>query len=177
MGDSEKGADVSDDTITYTLAVVEGIHLTELLGQFVEVLDDSARTSDPAIVRLTPDAYPGDDDASADFARATRDDLLERRRADAATVQRALEPLLVGDPEELVGDEALVERDVVIDADDLNAWLRTLTALRLVIATRLDITASDDDHDPEDPRFSIYDWLGYRLDALIAIADAQDISG
>ncbi len=44
---------------------------------------------------------------------------------------------------------------------------------RLVLATRLGIR-SDDDHDPADPRFGVYDWLGYRLDGLVQAATADD---
>lgn len=163
-------------TLLFPLAVVEGIHLAELIDQFTNVLADSEPHSDPAIERLAPDAYPEDAEASADFAHATRDDLLDRRRADAANVLHALAPLLTTPPEDLVGDEGLDEREIAIRSEDLDAWLRTLNSLRLVIATRLDITAGDDDHDPEDPRYSVYDWLGYRLDGLIALADAHDAS-
>ena len=52
------------------------------------------------------------------------------------------------------------------------AWLRTLAAIRLVLASRLGIEVAED-HDPDDPRFGIYDWLGYRLDGLVAAVDDQ----
>lgn len=161
-------------TMLLSLAVVEGIHLAELIDQFTEVLTDSGSGSDPAIERLTPIAYPEDADASADFAHATREDLLDRRRTDAATMRHALAPLLVTAPGDLADHEGIEEREIAIRPEDLDAWLRTLTSLRLVIATRLDITADDDDHDPEDSRYGVYDWLGYRLDQLIAIADDYD---
>ena len=57
-----------------------------------------------------------------------------------------------------------------LDPEDLQAWLRTLAALRLVLASRLGIT-TEDDHDGDDPRFGIYDWLGFRLDGLVRAAD------
>src|SRR5690606_18638380 len=142
--------------------------------QLTGVLTDADTSSDAAVERLTPGAYPDDAEASAEFHHATRTDLLDRRRADAASVRRALESLLVTAPEDLVGDEGIEERDVLISEQDVDAWLRTLTTLRLVIATRLNITAADDEHDLEDPRFHVYDWLGYRLDGLVALADAQD---
>ena len=44
-----------------------------------------------------------------------------------------------------------------------------LAAIRLVLATRLGIR-SEEDHDEDDPRFGIYDWLGYRLDGLVQAA-------
>ena len=57
-------------------------------------------------------------------------------------------------------------------AADVSALLRTLSAIRLVLATRLGIQA-DDDHDASEPRFGIYDWRGYRLDSLISAIDAD----
>ena len=61
----------------------------------------------------------------------------------------------------------LIEQtDIRLDPDEVQAWLRTLAAIRLVLATRLGIEGADD-HDEDDPRFGIYDWLGYRLDGLV----------
>src|SRR5690554_5575746 len=152
---------MNESSLVFRLAVVEGVNLAELIQQFLSVLSDSDNTSDPAVQRLVPNAYPDDEDASAEFSDATRDDLIDRRRADAAVVLHALAPLLSTAPEDLSGKAALDEYDVAIRADDLDAWLRTLASLRLVIATRLGIT-SDDEHHPEEPRYSVYDWLGYR---------------
>ena len=169
---------MNDGAIHFSLAVVEGIHLAGLVEEFTDVLTSFGEEPDPGLGRLTPDPYPDDAEASAEFAAATRDDLLDRRTSDAAIVRSDLTPFLATAAEDLAEDEALAPRDVVIPASDIDAWLRTLTALRLVIATRLDITADDDEHDLEDPRFGVYDWLGFRLDGLIALADAQDdISG
>lgn len=165
---------MTDRPLPFSLAVVEGFHLAELIDQLTSVLADSDAGSDPAVERLVPQAYRDDAEASAEFAYATRTDLLERRRADAVSVRSALAPLLITSPEDLDEDDGIEERDVPIPAEDLDAWLRTLTTLRLVIATRLDLTAADDEHDPEDPRFHVYDWLGYRLDGLVALADARD---
>ena len=165
---------MTDAVIRFPLAIVEGVHLAGLVEEFTDVLTTFGDEPDPGLTRLTPDPYPEDAEASAEFAAATHDDLLDRRTADAAVVRNGLTPFLTTAAEELAEDEALARRDVVIPASDVDSWLRTLTALRLVIATRLDITADDDEHDIEDPRFGIYDWLGFRLDGLIALADAQD---
>jgi len=54
----------------------------------------------------------------------------------------------------------------VLARADAHAWLRTLAAVRLVLATRLGIGDADE-HLDGDPRFGIYDWLGYRLDGLV----------
>lgn len=165
---------MSGDEIRMSLAVVEGIHLAGLVDEFADILTTYDETPDPGLARLTPDPYPDDRDASREFSTATRDDILDRRRADGAVVRAGLEPFLTTAAEDLAEDDALAPRDVVIAAAEVDAWLRTLTALRLVIATRLNITADDDEHDLEDPRFGVYDWLGFRLDGLIALADAAD---
>lgn len=161
------------DRVAFRLARIEADHLSALVGQLAAAITAADETADPAIDRLTPAPYPDDAAASAEFATATRDDLLDRRSADAAVVQRALEPVLDrGDSDST--DAAAQQLEIPIRRGEIDAWLRTLTSLRLVIATRLGITAADDEHDPEDERFGVYDWLAYRLDGLVAIADALD---
>ncbi len=58
---------------------------------------------------------------------------------------------------------------IPLDPDGVRSWLRTLAAVRLVLASRLGII-DDDDHSDDDPRFGIYDWLGFRLDGLVRAA-------
>lgn len=142
----------------------EASALADLVEQLTEMLTHQAE-GDPAITRLTPDAYPDDRDASREFRRATRDDLLERRTGDAATVAASLAPA--------GGDDGARDatREIALAPDEVDAWMRTLTALRLVIATRLGIR-DDDDGDRTDPLYGAYDWLGFRLEMLIAAADA-----
>ncbi|GAA1847555.1 DUF2017 family protein [Microbacterium koreense] len=152
------------------LARVEGAHLAGLVGQFADVLDasDERSNADPAVMRLVPDAY-ADRDAAEEFRRLTESDLLGRRRSDAAVVLESLGS--VGELPDDPGDPALVEMiRVRLDEEQAQAWLRTLAAIRLVLATRLGID-KDDDHDDGDPRFGIYDWLGYRLDGLVQALD------
>lgn len=144
------------------LAGVESQHLTTLIDQFLELLRDTELGTDVALGRLTPAVYPDDAEASAEFAAATSTDLLDRRAADARVVRAALAPLTVDD-----------EAELAVAASELDPWLRTLTALRLVIASRLGIE-NGSAHDPDDPRFGVYDWLGYRLEVLVEAADALD---
>ena len=44
--------------------------------------------------------------------------------------------------------------------------MRTLAAVRLVLAERLGIRQDGDDPG-EDPRAFVYDWLGYLLESLV----------
>ncbi|GGM49379.1 DUF2017 family protein [Microbacterium saperdae] len=155
-------------TLVIPLAYLEGVHLAQLVEDFAELVGADRDVQDPAIVRLTPSPYPEDREAADSFAASTREDLLDRRLLDAQTVRNALGAFRAdGDLSE---EEALASHDVVIRTTDVDAWMRTLTALRLVIATRLGIV-SDDDHDAEDDRYGIYDWLGYRLETVIQAAD------
>lgn len=157
--------------LTISLATVEVVHLTELIDQLLTVIERPESTSDPAVRRLTPHAYPDDEEASAEFAAATREELIDRRRTDAQVVQTALaqaSATVHGD-----ADHDTREHEVRVSLSALESWMRTLTTLRLVIATRLNID-TDDDHDPDSPRFGVYDWLGYRLDRLVELADAHD---
>jgi len=118
---------------------------------------------DPLVERLFPPAYPGDAAASADFRRFTEDDArLERLRLarevleDLAATRAGVAPLNVGRPR-------------------VEAWLKTINALRLSLSVRLGITdeASLDAlgrlsaRDPRTQIIAIYDWLGYVLESLL----------
>lgn len=142
--------------LSVALAPAEITHLTNLLEQFEELLaaDPGA---DPALGRLAPDAYPDDSEASAEFRRLTRSDLFDRRRADASAMRASL--------------DGAADGVAVLGASDFQAWMKTLAALRLVIADRLGI-ADEEDLRGDDPRFDVYEWLGYRLDTLVTQWDA-----
>lgn len=149
---------------------LEAAHLAGLVTQFAELVDAPDTTSgDPAIDRLVPDAYDDDADAAREFRSLTQDDLLANRRRDAATVLSSLQDAaeIPDDPDDPVLMETV---EIGLDPEAAHAWLRTLAAIRLVLATRLGITTPQD-HDPDDPRFGIYEWLGYRLDGLVAALD------
>ncbi|GAB2508123.1 hypothetical protein GCM10027064_01940 [Microbacterium petrolearium] len=160
---------MSDRMIMLTLTRIEAAHLADLVGQFTDLVNATPTAPDAALDRLTPDAYPENPEASREFRSLTRGDLLHRRAHDAAIVRRALEAIEPTDGT----DADFSPADIAIPGEDVDAWLRTLTAVRLVIANRLGIV-SDDDRDPADPRFAVYDWLGYRLDGLVQAADGLD---
>jgi hypothetical protein len=67
--------------------------------------------------------------------------------------------------------------EVDLDAAQVQAWLRTLTDVRLALATRLGI--EDDEHvwdeDSDDPvavMHDVYDWLGFVQETLVLAIDA-----
>lgn len=146
---------------------LEAVHLRGLVGQFVDLLSQTTdAASDPAIARLVPSAYPDDEEAAGQFRATTESELLRRRTADAAVVLADLASAGELDVQAAPAEESLTELAIDLDRERLDAWMRTLSAVRLVLASRLEIT-TEDDHDPSDPRFGVYDWLGYRLEGLV----------
>ncbi|MET0302729.1 MAG: DUF2017 family protein [Microbacteriaceae bacterium] len=163
---------MTDRIVVLEMARVEGAHLIGLVSQFSELLEssgDGTPVADPAILRLVPDGY-ADADAAREFRSLTESELLARRQSDAALVIASLADFAELDQADHDALVSLVE--VPLDAENVQAWLRTLAAIRLVLATRLGII-DEDDHDEEDPRFGIYHWLGYRLDGLVRAIDGD----
>lgn len=82
--------------------------------------------------RLFPNAYPPHDpEAAHDFRRFTEHDQRTRKLADADVVRDHLAATEGG------------RYPVQIDETATQAWLRTLTAVRLAVATRLGVTDAD----------------------------------
>ena len=159
------------ENVVLELSRLEAGHLADLVGQFLELVDDGAARelgsqADPAIVRLVPDAYPDDRRAGREFRELTADALLQRRADDARVV---LATIGAGTTTDAAAADALEPHVVRLDAETIDAWLRTLAALRLVLASRLGIE-DESDHREGDPRFGVYDWLGYRLAGLVDAA-------
>jgi hypothetical protein len=123
---------MTDTNIVLRMAPVEADQLARLVDELKNVIASGRDGGDPAVSRLTPSPYPDDRTASEEFEASTRDDLLDRRAADAETMLSGLSGL-----RSLVQDEAFEERDLRIAAEDVDPWMRTLTALRLVLASRL----------------------------------------
>ncbi len=121
--------------------------------------------SDPVISRLFPDAYADDADASAEFRRLTQARQRTDRLGEAEVVMSALR------------DSEAGAHPVQVRVIELDAWLKTLTAVRLSLAVRLGIetTADADELDalPEDdPRsyiYRVYEWIAYLTENLIGL--------
>lgn len=125
------------------------------------VADDSEAPDDPALQRLFPNPYPQDPRAAFDHRRYTESDNRRAKIEDARTVRRALA-------------EA---PPISIPKDGIDPWLKTLNALRLVLASRLgvdDADAMDELHraDESDPRAlmaGVMDWLAYLQGVIIEL--------
>lgn len=155
-------------TVAVDLVPMEIEYLAELIEQYRELVSSPPASADPAVERLTPSAYPDDAEASAEFRGLTRDDLLAGRAADA---ERVLADLRSGDGPAGSADHARDDtRRLRLDPAGQTAWLRTLASLRLVLASRLEIVDDAEDRS-DDPRYGVYEWLGYRLEALLQSLD------
>ncbi len=123
--------------------------------------------SDPALLRLLPDAYPDDAEASVEFRRFTTDGLAERKALNAVTVVEALSATggLGG------SGSARGRIEVRLDAQEATAWMRAIGDIRLVLASRLGIVEDGDDGDVHDDETAllraIYDWLAFVQDTLV----------
>jgi hypothetical protein len=122
--------------------------LGRLLPQLGDLFDTPA---DPGVRRLFPTAYPADPERDADYQRLMREELVTSRSVALTTVIETLEA-------------------TELDADQLNAWLQTLNAARLVLGTRLDV--GEDEHplptpsdtDPDAAAHLTYLWLSELLE-------------
>ena len=125
--------------------------------------DEPEVSEDPVLNRLFPSAYPDDPASSSDFRRYTERDLRTQKVAEAQVVLNRLEATALG------------AHDLKIPRDEVEAWLRTLTSVRLAVATRLGITDTETaerlaDLPEEDPRsflVSVYDWLGFAQETMV----------
>jgi len=140
---------------------------------FEALLDFSGPTTapdDPVLQRLFPAAYRDDEEAAGDFRRYTETELRSGKADNAATLIDVLEEAgLPAEPEE--GGSVV---DVELDVAQAMAWLKTLTDMRLAIATRLGIEEGDEDYwdslPEDDPRarvHDIYDWLAFLQESLV----------
>jgi hypothetical protein len=141
------------DELLLDLPEHEARLLSDLVAQLVSVLE-GGDPGDPAVARLLPSAYPDDEEAAAEFRRFTSDDLTARKLANA---RRVLDDVAAPTAERL-------------DAAGQQSWLRTLTDLRLVLGSRLGVTA-DGPAPSDDPHVvvmhDVFDWLGYLQESLV----------
>jgi hypothetical protein len=123
----------------------------------------TADLSDPVLRRLFPAAYPDTAAAEDDYRRFTRAELRDARLA-AAVLMR--------------DDLMAAGRDgrVPVPTAHTQAWLTTLTALRLTLSERHGINSQDDDgigeidHDsPDAPSIMLYHWLSWVQETLLEI--------
>jgi hypothetical protein len=125
--------------------------------------DEPEVPDDPVLRRLFPNAYPHDADAASDFRRFTERGLRTTKVTDATAVL-----------EDLAATES-GSVDLRVRPEHVEAWLRTLTSVRLAVATRLGVTDAEsadrllqlDESDPRSYMVSVYDWLGFAQETMV----------
>ena len=125
---------------------------------------------DPVLARLFPTAYTEDEEAAGEFRRFTETELRGGKADNAGAVIDTLEE--AGLPTQLEGEALTI--DVELDRGGAMQWLKSMTDMRLALASRLDITEGDEDYwdslPDDDPRVhvhDIYDWLGFLQESLV----------
>ncbi len=158
------------------------------LSDLVDLHGPIQPPDDPVLQRLLPDAYRDDEESAAEFRRFTERSLRADKSANGRTV---IDSLLRGGLADAAGAEDPYGQGAGVDAGDtggaaveveldeaeVRAWLRTLTDVRLALATRLGVEEGDDafwdglpDDDPRTHLHDIYDWLGYVQETLVQAA-------
>lgn len=169
--------------------------LVSLSGQVVELLKDRSGTDaadddplarqiglggpslppeDPVLRRLLPDAYRDDADDAAEFRRFTERSLSSSKVNSAESLIGSLIDAGLGIAD--VDESEPIE--VELDAEGVQAWLRSLNDIRLSLAVRLGIEDDDDlellAHSGDDTigaMTEIYHWLGYVQESLVDALD------
>ncbi len=145
----------------FLLRVVEEPEQQDELAALVGISSSATQPEDPALARLFPDAYTDDAEAAADFRRYTESDLRRHKRENARRVASAI-------PE--WGGE------IVLDAEDVQAWLQPLTDVRLYLGVRLGIETEEDADalraaavrdESLAAAMHVYEWFTYVQDSLV----------
>jgi Domain of unknown function (DUF2017) len=125
---------------------------------------------DPVLARLFPTAYPGNEEAAAEFRRFTESTLRDGKAAAAVAIIDGLEE--AGLPPEQTEEGLMI--DVELDQATAETWMRSFTDLRLALATRLGVEEGDQDYwaalpddDPRAQAHDIYEWVGYLQETLV----------
>ncbi len=147
----------------FTVRLSRGVRglLVDLCQQSRALLEAEDPSSDPAVSRLFPPAYPDDPLQNLEF----------ETNLGAAPRSGKLEALDV--VERTANASTLTEYELL-------AWIGVVNDLRLVLGTRIEITeeATDEDFPADDPRhetFRVYQFLGFLLQELLEGIGAPDV--
>ncbi len=124
-----------------------------LLRSLAPQMRELLASDDPVLDRLYPVAYPDDEDRETEYRLLVRDEL----RSSHEAALTALE------------ESADAER---LDEEQLQAWMRAVNEVRLVLGTRLDVTEEGHERPtaPDDPRngaFAVYDYLTWLQGSIV----------
>ena len=125
----------------------------DLLRSLAPQMRELLSSDDPVLDRLFPVAYPDDVDRETEYRLLVRDELRSSHEAALAALE----------------ESADAER---LDEEQLNAWMRAVNEVRLVIGTRLDVTEEGHERpthpdDPRSPAFAVYDYLTWLQGTIV----------
>ena len=127
--------------------------LARLLGELRELVNDPVDSS--VVRRLFPAVYPDDAEREAEYQRLMREDLVSSRLAAVDVVESVL------------GGSG---RRVTLDDAQMQAFVQSVNAVRLVLGTLLGVTEDEDESQPElaiSPEYQLYAYLSWLLDSAI----------
>ena len=156
-----KGPVTRIDATSYSLNIdaSDRTTLNGLLDQLRDVLMHDS-SSDIAR-RLFPAAYHQDEQHEQEYQRLMRDELLSSRLASLSLTTSLLERETNSD-------------SIVLSADELDALMRSINSLRLVLGTLLDVDEDEfvahlDEDDPAYGQYQLYSYLGWLLDWIVTV--------
>ncbi|HWD51807.1 MAG TPA: DUF2017 family protein [Acidimicrobiales bacterium] len=131
-----------------------------MLGSLAEQMSPLIESDDPAVTRLFPPAYIGDDSTDAEKEY--------RKLVDGALQNHHHQAL------DILAETVTAD---TLTADQLSGWLSAIGSMRLVIGTRLDVSEDMPKPAPGDPSESehaVFDLLGM-LQATIVDVLAEEL--
>lgn len=156
-----KGPVTRLDATSYSLNIdaSDRTTLNSLLDQLRDVLMHDS--SSEIARRLFPAAYHQDEQHEQEYQRLMRDELLSSRLASLSLTTSLLERETTSD-------------SIVLTADELDALMRSINSLRLVLGTLLDVDEDDFEahlveDDPAYGQYQLYSYLGWLLDWIVTV--------
>ena len=125
----------------------------QVLQQAFDDLRVLLANEDPATRRLFPPAYVAQPELEAEFRGLVGDDLVRSKLEAVDLVERTID-------------------GATVDRDELEAWMRAINSVRLVIGTRLDIGEEPFEvqaDDPDLPLYAVYDFLSSLLGVIVGV--------
>jgi hypothetical protein len=109
--------------------------------------------------RLFPAAYHQDEQHEQEYQRLMRDELLSSRLTSLSLTSSILE-------------REATTNSIALTADELDALMRSINSLRLVLGTLLNVDEDEfearlDEDDPGYGQYQLYSYLGWLLDWIV----------
>ncbi len=124
--------------------------LRDTVVDLAQQLDVELEADNPNLQRLFPTAYSNDPEKDAGYQVLARGELIESRRTSLTTVIESID-------------------DDEVDGETLEAWMRVVNDLRLVLGTNLNVGESEAWQPPAElePVYAVYQWLSLLLSHIV----------